>query len=219
MGTRLAVALPCLAMASCLVAAQNLRIAAPSSQGAIVGEYYGVLLSASGGASPYVWQLVGGNLPPGLRLHSDSGKISGRPTTPGEYHFAVSATDSSVPHLQARRDLTIDVIAGLSVAWKEPPTVQGRTISGSAIVSNRTAVELELTVTVLAVNEIGRATTLGYQHFRLGGQSTSQLIAFGSGPGPGTYYVHVDAVAHEPGHHHLYRASRQTPAQLKVAQY
>ncbi len=55
--------------------------------------------------------------------------ISGVPTTPGEYHFTLAVVDSTVPQQQqAQRDLTIIVIVGLTIDWKQPPRVQGNTI-------------------------------------------------------------------------------------------
>lgn len=206
-------------LASCLAAGQALQIDALPAQVAIVGQSYTLPLAATGGSPPYTWHVAAGDLPPGLKLHPHSGKIEGTPTTPGDYRFTVVVVDSGVPKFQIQSDVTIHVIAGLTVDWKEPPKVNGATISGSAIVSNQTTEELDLTVVIVAVNEIGRATALGYQHFKLAPESTSEIIPFGSGPGPGTYYVRLDAAAHHPNHHHIYRASKQTSEPLKVAQY
>lgn len=124
-----------------------------------------------------------------------------------------------MPQLQAQRDFTVRVIAGLDVDWKEAPAVHGTAISGSAVVVNQTPNDFDLTVVIVAVNKIGRATTLGYQHFRLAAQTNSPVIPFSSNPGLGTYYVRVDAVAHRPGHQHVYRASRQTTTPINLSQY
>jgi hypothetical protein len=86
------------------------------------------------------------------------------------------------------------------------------------VVSNQTTEDFDLTVVIVAVNEIGRATALGYQHFTLAGGSTSPVIPFGSGPGTGTYYVRLDAAAHHLSRHHIYRASKQTTEPLKLTQ-
>ncbi len=205
-------------LASCIAAGQTLQIQTLPAQGAIVGQSYTLPLAATGGSPPYTWQVAGGELPPGLKLHPHSGKIDGTPTTPGDYRFTVVVVDSSVPKFQIQSDVTIHVIAGITVDWKEAPKVSGNTISGSAVVSNQTTEEFDLTVVIVAVNEIGRATALGYQHFMLAAGSTSPVIPFGSAPGPGTYYVRLDAAAHHPNHHHIYRASKQTSEPLKVAQ-
>ncbi len=205
-------------LASGLAAGQTLQIQAVPAQGAIVGQSYTLPLVATGGSQPYTWQVIGGDLPPGLKLHPHSGKIDGTPTMPGDYRVTVVVVDSSIPKFQIQTDVTIHVIAGITVEWKEPPKVNGNTISGSAVVSNQTTEDFDLTVVIVAVNEIGRATALGYQHFMLAGGNTSPVIPFGSGPGPGTYYVRLDAVAHHPNRHHIYRASKQTSESLKLTQ-
>ncbi len=58
-----------------------------------VGVAYNQTITASGGASPYMFSFTG-NLPTGLTL-STSGILSGTPTTAGTYNFTVTATDSS----------------------------------------------------------------------------------------------------------------------------
>lgn len=198
---------------------QDLQIQPLPSQGMIVGQGYTLPLQATGGTAPYAWHLVQGEMPPGLKLHPHNGKITGVPTVPGDYRFTIGAADESIPKLHAQRDLVIHVIAGLEVDWKEPPAVHGNSISGSAVVTNQTGVDFDLTVVIVAVNEIGRATALGYQHFKLAAQSSSPVIPFGSSPGQGTYYVRVDAVAHQPTHHYVYRANKQTSDPIKLTQF
>jgi len=212
-----AVALLC--FAGGLLFAQTLQIQTAPEQSAIAGQSFLLPLHATGGAQPYSWQLAGGQLPPGCKLYPRSGRISGVPTTPGDYRFTVAVIDSAIPPMQIQRELTIRVIAGLTLDWKEPPRVEGQAISGSAIVSNQTASDFDLTVIVVAVNQIGRATALGHQHFRLAAHATSQVIAFGATPGPGTYYVRADAAAHRLGHGHIFRASKQTPERMTLAQF
>lgn len=115
-----------------------------------------------------------------------------------------------------QRDLVIRVIGALTIDWKQYPQIQGNTISGSVIISNQTASDLDITVVIVAVNSIGRATTLGYQHFTLPAQKSDQVIPFGSAPGPGSYIVHADAAAHHPGKGHIYRTRKQTASPLQI---
>ncbi len=187
-------------------------------QGAIVGQEYTLPLTVTGGTTPYTWHVIG-DLPPGLRLQAHAGKITGVPTTPGVYQFNAVVVDSSVPQMQIRHEYSIHVIEGLTVEWQQPPKVHGNNISGSTLISNQTGNDFDLTVIIVAVNEYGRATALGYQHFNLAAGATSEAIPFGSIPGMGTYYVRVDAVAHRPGKKHIYRASLQTTDQIKVTQF
>src|SRR5580704_11348353 len=167
----------------------TLAISDPSPNTVIAGSKVNFQLTVIGGFSPYSWHLASGQLPPGLKLHAHSGVISGVATTPGEYHFLATVADSSIPQLQIKRDLTMTVIAGLTIDWKQYPAVQDNTISGAVVVSNQTEHPLDLTVVVVAVNTIGRATALGYQHFTIAAQQSGQVIPFGSSPGLGTYFV------------------------------
>jgi hypothetical protein len=197
----------------------SLQIVGQSPQTSVAGENFNFPLVAQGGFPPYTWSRVEGELPPGLKLHPHKGVIDGVPTAPGEYHFKLVVADSNVPQHRAERDLTIIVIAGLTIDWKQPPTVQGTTISGSVVISNQTQHGFDITVIVVAVNSIGRATALGYQHFSLAAQKSSPVIPFSSSPGPGTYTVRADAAAHRKSGHYVFRASKQTPDTLEVTQF
>jgi len=59
------------------------------------GVPYSFVLSATGGASPYVWSLAAGStLPPGLSLTS-GGLLSGAPTQLGSFAFTVNVLDAA----------------------------------------------------------------------------------------------------------------------------
>ncbi len=198
---------------------QPLEIHLQSPQSAVAGENFNLAVAVQGGIAPYTWRRTEGELPPGLKLHPHKGVIDGVPTTPGEYRFNLAVADSNIPHQQVQREVTIIVIAGLTIDWKQPPQVQGTTISGSVVVSNQTGHNLDITVIVVAVNSIGRATALGYQHFTLAAQKSSPAIPFGSSPGPEMYTVRVDAAAHTKSGHHVFRASKQTSDNLQITQF
>ena len=172
-------------------------------------------VNVTGGAQPLTWRLTGGKLPPGLKLNATRGSISGVPTAAGAYRFELSVTDSSVPAMQVEREFTLVVTAALGIEWKQLPAVHGEKIDGSVVVTNYTQQDFTLTVIVMAVNQIGRATALGYQEFTLrsGGE---QVIPFGSAPGPGTYVVHADAVAEVASTNSIYRARKQTDTPLVI---
>ncbi len=196
-----------------------LEIIQQSPQTAVAGESFTLPMVAQGGFAPYTWSRVEGELPPGLKLHAHKGIISGVPTTPGEYRCTLAVADSSVPQEQVQRELTIIVIAGLTIDWKQPPAVQGTTISGSVVVSNQTGHSLDVTVIVVAVNSIGRATALGYQHLKLAAEESSPVIPFSAAPGPERYTVRADAAAHRKSGHYIFRASKQTADTLQVTQF
>ena len=72
---------------------------------ATVGTPYKYPFKIWGGVAPFTWKLNSGQLPPGLTLGATSGVLSGVPTTPGTYQFAVRLTDSSLA-TQARKART-----------------------------------------------------------------------------------------------------------------
>ncbi|MGI9862875.1 stalk domain-containing protein [Moorella naiadis] len=61
---------------------------------ATVGQPYSYTFNASGGTSPYTYQITQGAFPQGLTL-SSNGTISGTPNIPGTYYFTVTVTDSA----------------------------------------------------------------------------------------------------------------------------
>lgn len=59
----------------------------------VLGVVYNQVITASGGTAPYTFTVIAGALPPGLTL-SNTGNLTGIPTTPGSFSFTVRATDS-----------------------------------------------------------------------------------------------------------------------------
>ena len=201
---------------------KTLVITTAPSQAGGVRQKINIALGAKGGLPPYSWQLISGKLPLGLKLDPAAGTIAGAPQDPGVYHVTVGVQDSSVPPLQAQRDIVLTVSAAapasaLTIEWTQVPAIYRDEISGSVEVANHSAEPFDLTVVVLAVNDIGRATALGYQHFTLQPQ-LSQVIPFGASPGEGVYIVHADAVAEVESTNSIYRARKQTanPLTLKA---
>jgi hypothetical protein len=209
----------CLSLVGLAQQLSPLVINAPPSQPAVAGMHLSLQLAASGGSAPYTWHVESGTLPPGVKLHSHSGAISGVPQTPGGYHFTVGVVDSGSPQMTVKRDITLTVVGAVSIDWKQYPKVQGNAINGSVVVSNQTTNPLDLTVIIVAVNSIGRATAMGYQHFTIPAQTTDQVIPFGATPGPESYVVHADAVAHLPEKGHVFRARKQTTIPLQITTF
>ena len=73
---------------------------------AVVGQNYSEALKAEGGDPPYRWEIISGRLPDGLQL-SNTGVLSGKPTTPGEILFEVRVSDQS--GLSVTKQLSLDV--------------------------------------------------------------------------------------------------------------
>ena len=74
----------------------------------------------------------------------------------------------------------------------------------------RTADDADLTLIVVAVNEVGKAFVLGYQHFVFNKESSVSEVPFSSSLPQGQYLVHVDAIGEVPSKNAIYRARLQT---------
>ena len=79
------------------------------------GEAYNQTLTASG-AQPITWAITAGSLPDGLELGSDTGVISGTPTSTGTSVFTVTASNS---YGSVSKELSITVQAGKTIVDKE----------------------------------------------------------------------------------------------------
>jgi hypothetical protein len=155
-----------------------------------------------------VWhrRLTRGSLPPGLKL-SDF-MISGMPLRAGTYSFEATITDSSTPPRVIRESFSISVEDGLTIRWTILPKIETDRIAGEVEVKNQTGTPVDLTVIVVAVNEIGKAFALGYQHFSFA--PGVQKVPFHSTLPRGNYLVHADAVGEIARTKIIYRARLQT---------
>jgi hypothetical protein len=178
----------------------------------VAGTAYETRFLGEGGQQPYLWSIREGEPPPGLELDEKSGALMGVPAASGEFRFTVALRDSSVPRNAVERKYSLVITAAMTIRWIHPPSVQGEAIRGDMEVSNQTGRPFDLTVIVLAVNEVGKAFALGYQHFVLKPQSTSPPVPFESTLPFGTYVVHADAVAEVKAIGRIYRARVQTDA-------
>ncbi len=72
------------------------------------GVGYSANLKASGGTTPYSWNLASGTLPTGMSL-SSAGSLSGTTTQTGQFNFTAQVSDASSPAQTATRALTLTV--------------------------------------------------------------------------------------------------------------
>jgi hypothetical protein len=214
----LTITLFCLFVATTSARAQApLTITTSSLETCVVDQPCFLRLQAGGGSMPLQWRIAHGSLPPGLQLDAVNGIIAGAASAAGEYEFLIEVSDSSSPAQKASRLFTTKTIPPLTLEWKAPPVQQATTISGSVVVSNRGENVLDLTLIIVAVNEVGKAFALGYQHFDLPAKTTDQEIRFGAQLPGGRYTVRADAIAEVPARQRIYRAARQAgPFQLPV---
>jgi hypothetical protein len=172
---------------------------------------YNYQLQADGGTEPYHWRVVIGSLPRGLELQ-DSGQITGVVNQAGELDFLIQATDRNGVRSQPKK-FTLAIEPPLRADWLKKSQVNGTRIDGSVKVSNTSGRDFDLTFVVLAVNDIGRATAIGYQHFPLKKNTRDMELPFGDTLSPGNYVVNVDLVGEEPVSHTIFRTRLVTPKQ------
>ena len=208
MNLRRRILLTAFLLLSSFVAAQ-LSLAPTRLPNPTLGEIYYQELHVADGAAPYSWA-VRGKLPPGISFDVPSATLTGTPSVPGDYRFSISVTDSS--RHSASREYLVRVVEGtaITIEWTRVPAATNGRIDGEVEISNPSTETFDLTFIAVAVNEIGRATALGYQRFHLG--SGKQKIAFGTTLPRGTYVVHADAVGEIARTRTIRRARLQSKA-------
>jgi hypothetical protein len=164
-------------------------------------------LRTTQGRSPIHWRVMRGALPTGLGLDRNRGRISGTPTVPGSSTVTIEANDS----LGATAQITITIVVAstLEIVWQTAPSLSGPNLTGALAVTNFSGNTVDLTVIIVAVNEINKAFTLGYQKLPLAPGATTPSIPFGTQiqlP-PGRYRVRADAVGEVAPKNIIYRSA------------
>lgn len=72
-----------------------------------VNNVYNQSVQATGGVTPYTWNISAGSLPDGLSINPNTGAITGTPTTAGTSNFTVQVTDSHDPAATDSQALSI----------------------------------------------------------------------------------------------------------------
>ncbi|MBY0507460.1 MAG: putative Ig domain-containing protein [Bryobacteraceae bacterium] len=120
------------------VEAASLTISTISLAGASSNLPYSQTLTAIGGAPPYTFDILAGNVPPGLSL-ATNGTLSGTPTTSGTYNFFVRVTDASGLTAQASYSVVV-AGTGLRVIISSLPTgILNQIYSGALLAQGGTA--------------------------------------------------------------------------------
>lgn len=187
------------------IAKNSLSISTKELPNASLWEPYAENLQASGGIEPYHWRIASASVPHGFRLNAN-GTLTGVLDGPGQFKFTVLVTDNDKPPKQLRQELVLTTETPLTVDWQRKAQVNGQRIDGSIKVSNHTGRDFDLTFVVLAVNDIGRATAIGYQHFPLKKNTVDMEIPFGDSLSSGNYAVNVDVVGEEPVSKNIFRS-------------
>jgi len=96
-----------------------LSLSTTSLPSGITGQAYSTTAIATGGTTPYSWDVSVGTLPDGLSLNASSGAIGGTPTGSGTSSFTLRVTDSGSRTDQ--RNLSITIIPALSITTTTLP--------------------------------------------------------------------------------------------------
>ncbi len=194
----------------------RLEFATKSLPTAPLGKHYDFSIKLQSGRGPFEFTITKGKLPPGIALQPALGVLAGVPSQTGVYNFTLSVRDLTTRQT-IQRDFVLEVTGPLLLEWVDAPKLSGNTISGSIKVMNSSSrgEPFDLTVIIVAVNEIGKAFALGYQHFTLQ-QYMDQVIPFSSTLPNGRYIVHVDAVAEIAATNSIYRSRLQTREAIVV---
>lgn len=91
---------------------------------AIQDVFYQQLITGFGGRPPYSLQVTSGSLPDGLSLapHTETSfRVDGKPTTLGEFPFALELIDSSTPPAIVRENHSITVVEQLIITTENLP--------------------------------------------------------------------------------------------------
>lgn len=90
-------------------------VTAAALPGAQAGVAYSLLFQATGGVSPYSFSAQPNTLPPGLSLNTQTGALSGTPTTAGTYTFNVTVTDHATTPASVSRTFTLIVSGAAAI--------------------------------------------------------------------------------------------------------
>ncbi|HUN89519.1 MAG TPA: Ig domain-containing protein [Terriglobales bacterium] len=183
----------------------------------MLGRPYAANLTLRNGAGPFEWRLTDGTLPPGLFFDTNAGAIRGTPSQIGDYRFSLTVRDLGTNEM-VRHTFIVAIQNQLLLEWLKTPTLSSNTLSGLVKVTNNNlrGQTFNITVIIVAVNEIGKAFALGYQHFDLA-ESIEQTVPFSSTLPNGQYIVRVDAIAALPNKRQSSaRTSLETPTPVVV---
>ncbi len=181
-----------------LVMAQNNPILLDGSlSSGNLDQGYGYTLGVAGGAPPYRWAILNGNLPNGLSLNSTSGRIEGTPNTTDTTTFTVQVQDSA--GLTASRTYTLNITGRGFQVVAEPATLtvtQGQTASVRLRVTGETPTT-NGTIGFNLVSALPEGTSGGFEPPLLASGATEATFTIASTRSAvvGTYPLRIAAVS------------------------
>jgi hypothetical protein len=122
-----------------------------------VGTAYSATLAGSGGAPPYSWSILSGQMAPGLGLTTTSGVIYGTPTTAGVYTLTVQMSDAAGQQTSKTLSIAIAALVAISVSPATATLTASQTQQFTAAVTGatNTAVTWSVTPAVGAISSSG----------------------------------------------------------------
>ena len=193
----------------------NIVVQTTSLPKALLRQPYYFRLKARAALLRLKWEVSRGALPAGF-IFSEDGALEGVPGIAGEFRFVATVSDNSRPPRQRDQEFVLLVVAPLLVEWSRYPAITGHRVDGAVKISNQTGQDFDLTVIAVAVNESGRATAVGYQHFKLGKNTQDQEVPIAENLPPGSYELNVDVVGEVAAINTIYRARLVTRELLQV---
>jgi aminopeptidase N len=142
--------------------------------GYLDADYYS-LVESRGGTPPYSYAVVDSSLPPGLELDGETGEITGRPTTEGQYGFTIGCTDSSEPPETDEQQYVVNIFTTTDVPEEEISVP-----SNFALIGNYPNPFNSSTVIKFRLAEAGNVTV---EIFNLLGQKVETLVSGSVGAG------------------------------------
>ncbi|WP_449396272.1 putative Ig domain-containing protein [Devosia riboflavina] len=104
----------------------------------VAGEALSVAIAATGGVSPYSYAVTAGVLPDGVNLDTQTGAITGTPSTPGSYNFTVTVSGEAGAPGSVTLNLVVLEPAELVIPDAIAPAVFGNPINVSLAASGGT---------------------------------------------------------------------------------
>ncbi|WP_164929197.1 IPT/TIG domain-containing protein [Gloeobacter violaceus] len=159
---------------------------------------YRYTLRVVGGTAPYTWSVIGGSLPNGLTLDSNSGQLVGTPNTTNINNtFTVQTTDSA--GLTATRTFTF-AVAGrgyrLEPAVGNLTVLQGRTASlPLQVVGEAPQVTSPIGFNLLTAPPAGVVAAFEPPQLASTGGPVNFVVAAEATAAPGTYPLNISAVS------------------------
>lgn len=120
-----------------------------------IGQPYAAALSVSGGQAPYTWT-VRGTLPAGLALTSNSGVISGTPTSAAHaVAITLFATDSSKPIRTGSATLNLTINATVAVSTQQSAITANQSLAITSTTNDPAGVNWSASGPGCSVNNCG----------------------------------------------------------------